>query len=77
MSQDMNQTSENSQWDHSNLCNIYILYEKKNKKNKKIKISNTSAFVTCIQKYVMARYVCLIVFMVIAQTHVQAVATVH
>ena len=27
--------------------------------------------------YVIERYVCLIVFMVIAQTHVQAVATVH
>ena len=37
----------------------------------------TSAFGTCIQKYVIERYVCLIVFMVIAQTHVQAVATVH
>ena len=37
---------------------------------------STSAFGTCIQKYVIARYVCLIVFMVIAQTHVQAVATV-
>ena len=37
----------------------------------------TSAFGTCIQKYVVERYVCLIVFMVIAQTHVQAVATVH
>ena len=35
----------------------------------------TSAFGTCIQKYVIERYVCLIVFMVIAQTHVQAVAT--
>ena len=37
----------------------------------------TSAFGTCIQKYVIERYVCVIVFMVIAQTHVQAVATVH
>ena len=36
-------------------------------------------FGTCIQKYVILieGYVCLIVFMVIAQTHVQAVATVH
>ena len=35
------------------------------------------AFGTCIQKYV-ERYVCVIDFMVIAQTHVQAVAiTVH
>ena len=34
----------------------------------------TSDFGTCIQKYVTERYVCLIVFMVIAQTHVQAVA---
>ena len=39
--------------------------------------NRTSAFGTCIQKYVIERYVCLIVFMVIAQTHVQAVATVH
>ena len=38
---------------------------------------STSDFGTCIQKYVIERYVCLIVFMVIAQTHVQAVATVH
>ena len=37
----------------------------------------TSAFGTCIQKYVRERYVCLILFMVITQTHVQAVATVH
>ena len=37
----------------------------------------TSAFGTCIQKYIIERYVCFIVFMVIAQTHVQAVATVH
>ena len=37
----------------------------------------TSAFGTCIEKYVIERYVCLIVFMVIAQTHVQAVATVY
>ena len=37
----------------------------------------TSAFGTCIQNYVIERYVCLIVFMVIAQTHVQAVASVH
>ena len=37
----------------------------------------TSAFGTCIQKYVIERYVCLIGFMVIAQTHFQAVATVH
>ena len=37
----------------------------------------TSAFDTCIQKYVIERYDCLIVFMVIAQTRVQAVATVH
>ena len=40
-------------------------------------VSQTSAFGTCIQKYVIERYVCLIVLMVIAQTHVQAVATVH
>ena len=40
-------------------------------------LTNTSAFGTCIQKYIIERYVCLIVFMVIAQTHVQAVATVH
>ena len=39
--------------------------------------NQTSAFGTYIQKYVLERYVCLIVFMVIAQTHVQAVATVH
>ena len=32
---------------------------------------------TCIQKYVIERYVYLIVFMVIAQAHVQALATVH
>ena len=38
---------------------------------------DTSAFGTCDQKYVIGRYVCPIVFMVIAQTHVQAVATVH
>ena len=37
----------------------------------------TSAFGTFIQKYVIERYVCLIVFMVIAQTHVQAITTVH
>ena len=37
----------------------------------------SSAFGTCIQKYVIERYVCLIVFMLVAQTHVQAVATVH
>ena len=36
-----------------------------------IGLHNTSAFGTCIQKYVIERYVCLIVFMVIAQTHVQ------
>ena len=35
----------------------------------------TSTFGTCIQKYVIERYFCLIFFMVIA--HVQAVATVH
>ena len=40
-------------------------------------LHTTSAFGTCIQKYVIERYVCLIVFMVIAQTHVLAVATVH
>ena len=40
-------------------------------------LKETSAFGTCIQKYVIERYVCVIVFMVIAQTHVQAVATVH
>ena len=38
---------------------------------------STSAFGTCIQKYVVERYVCLIGFMVIAQTHVQADATIH
>ena len=37
----------------------------------------TSAVGTCIQKCVIERYVCLIVFMVITQTHVQAVSTVH
>ena len=37
----------------------------------------TSAFGTCIQKYVIERYVCLIVFMVIAQTRVQADTTFH
>ena len=37
----------------------------------------TSALGTCIQKYVIERYVCLIIFMVIAQTHVQAVATLQ
>ena len=42
-----------------------------------ISLYRTSAFGTCIQKYVIERYVCLIVFMVIAQAHVQAVATVH
>ena len=40
-------------------------------------LTNSSAFGICNQKYVIERYVCLIVFMVIAQTHVQAVATVH
>ena len=43
----------------------------------KVSLLETTAFGTCIQKYVIERYVCLIVFMLIAQTHVQAVATVH
>ena len=42
-----------------------------------LKLYVTSAFGTCIQKYVIERYVCVIVFMVIAQNHVQALATVH
>ena len=37
----------------------------------------TSAIGTCIQKYVIERYFCVIVLMIISQTHVQAVATVH
>ena len=42
-----------------------------------LKFPDTSAFGICIQKYVRERYVCLIFFMVITLTHVQAVATVH
>ena len=58
-------------------------WERSNQQNRQVRIQykkillTTSALGTCIQKYIIERYVCLIVFMVIAQTHVQAVATVH
>ena len=45
--------------------------------NLSVFLCNTSAFGTCIQKYVIERYVCFIAVMVVAQTHVKVVATVH